>query len=392
MNRKIFAAVFSLVLLCSCGNGGTAEISEVETESVTVTSAVASETAVTTTAAETASETVSEVSEAEEKAPITRDFFNDDVVFEEVMVPVKDTNYNKDRTENTVKLYEYDTAGNITKCLEHNYYSDYMHDRTYEYDYNPNGTYNSFTSFFDGKTNDIFRFDENGYCIEHTNKLLTIDDTTNYEYEFDKEGRIIRKSISFDEISSGWDEYTYDENGRLYEEFGVSAYGYIYYRHEYIGNIENVYCSQDYSKKEKLWKIIEKDENGNKIKETINAEVFDIYDGYEKKGKFFIEYKYDDMNRLIYENHTVSDDYIYDTDDAVNIVYLLTYEYEGDKLKKERRTFSGGGFGDEYFYSDNGSMIIKSYVKDVLKYETEYAVIPKIKTDIEYKYYMDIKP
>lgn len=394
MNRKIFAAVFSLVLLCSCGNGGTAEVSETETESVTVTSA-ASETTVTTTAAETASEAVSEetervteVSETEKKAPITRDFFNDDVVFEEILLPVKVTSFNADGMENTVELYEYDIAGNKTKYLEHNYYSDYMHDRTYEYDYNPNGTYNSFTSFFDGKTNDIFRFDENGHCIEHTNILSTISSTTGYEYEFDEEGRIIRKSLT----GGGFDEYTYDENGRLYEEFGVSVYGYIYYRHEYIGNIENVYCSQDYSEKEKLWKTIEKDENGNKIKETINAEVFDIYDGYEKKGKFFIEYKYDDMNRLIYENHTVSDDYIYDTDDAVNIVYLLTYEYEGDKLKKERRTFSGGGFGDEYFYSDNGSMIIKSYVKDVLKYETEYAMIPKIKTDIEYKYYMDIKP
>lgn len=185
MNKKIFAAFFSLILLCSCGNGGTAEVSETETESVTVTSA-ASETTVTTTAAETASEAVSEVSKAEEKAPITRDFFNYDVVFEKVLLPVKVTSFNADGTENTVELYEYDIAGNKTKYLEHNYYSDYMHDRTYEYDYNPNGTYNSFTSFFDGKTNDIFRFDENGYCIEHTNKLLTIDDTTNYEYEFDK--------------------------------------------------------------------------------------------------------------------------------------------------------------------------------------------------------------
>lgn len=384
MNKKIFAAFFSMILLCSCGNGGTAEVSEAEKESVTVTSA-ASETTVTTTAAETTSEAVSEVSEAEEKAPITRDFFNDDVVFEEVMLPIKVTAFDIDGTGKITDLYEYDEAGNRIKLIT---YTSYPCERTYEYDYNPDGIYNGFTSFFNGITNDIFRFDENGHCIEHTNILSTISSTTGYEYEFDEEGRIIRKSLT----GGGFDEYTYDENGRLYEEFGVSAYGYIYYRHEYIGNIENVYCSQDYSEKEKLWKIIEKDENGNKIKETINAEVFDIYDGYEKKGKFFIEYKYDDMNRLIYENHTVSDDYIYDTDDTVNIVYLLTYEYEGDKLKKENRTFSGGGFGDEYFYSDNGSMIMKSYVKDVLKYETEYAVIPKIKTDIEYKYYMDIKP
>lgn len=384
MNKKLFAAVFSTVLLCSCGNGGTAEVPERAAESVAVTSAV-SEEAVTAAAAETVSESVSEVSETERKEAVTRDFFNDDVVFEEVMLPVKVTAFDIDGTGRITDSYEYDEAGNRIKWIT---YTSYPCERTYEYDYNPDGTYNGFTSFFNGKTNDIFRFDENGYCIEHTNRLSTISSTTNYEYELDDEGRIIHKSLD----SSDWNEYTYDENSRLFEEFGVSAYGYTYFRHEYIGNIENVYCSQDYSKKEKLWKIIEKDENGNKIKETVNAEVYDIYDGYEKKGKFFIEYKYDDMNRLIYENHTVSDDYIYDTDDAINIVYLLTYEYEGDKLKKESRTFSGGGFSYEYFYNDNG-MILKMYDTDgVLTNEKEYVMIPKIKTDIEYKYYMDIKP
>lgn len=73
MNKKIFAAFFSLVLLCSCGNGGTAEVSE--TESAAVTSAVASETAVTTTAAETTSEAVSKETEFSKKytAPQTEE-------------------------------------------------------------------------------------------------------------------------------------------------------------------------------------------------------------------------------------------------------------------------------------------------------------------------------
>lgn len=182
MNKKIIAAFFSTVLLCSCGNGGTAEVSETETESVTVTSAD-SETAVTTTAAETASDTVSEVSETEEKAPITRDFFNDDVVFEEVMLPIKVTAFDIDGTGKITDLYEYDEAGNRIKWIT---YTSYPCEHTYEYDYNSDGTYNGFTSFFNVKTDDIFRFDENGYCIEHTNKLLTIDYMTNYEYEFDK--------------------------------------------------------------------------------------------------------------------------------------------------------------------------------------------------------------
>lgn len=391
MNKKIFAAVFSAVLLCSCGKENIEELSETGSESVSLASGSASETTVTTTSAETTSDTVSEeteivaeVSETEENVPITRDFFNDDVVFEEVALPVKVKRYNEDGTEEITDSYEYDEAGNRIKWIT---YTSYPCERTYEYDYNPDGTYNGFTSFFNGKTNDIIRFDENGHCIEITNKLLTIESKLNYEYEFDEEGRIIRKSLTGGEF----DEYTYDENGRLYEEIELSSYGYKHCRHEYIGNIENVYCSRNEWEEERLWKIIEKDENGNKIKETVNADVYGVYRGGET-GKVFIEYKYDDMNHLIYENHTVSDDYIYDIDDSVNIVYLLTYEYDGDKLKKESRTFSGGGFSDEYFYSDNGSMIKKSYVKGVLKDETEYAMIPKIKTDIEYKYYMDIKP
>lgn len=385
-----------MALLCSCGNGTVEELSETGSESVSAASADASETTVMTTSAETTSEAVSEeteivteVSEAEKKEPVTRDFFNYDVVFEKVMLPVKVKHYNEDGTEEITDSYEYDEAGNRIKWIT---YTSYPCERIYEYDYNPDGTYNGFTSFFNSKTNDIIRFDENGYCIEITNELLTIDYTINYEYEFDETGRLIRKSSSSKTFQIGEVKYTYDEAGRLYEEFNKSSnYGYIRRRHEYIGSIENVYFLRDEQKEEKLWKIIEKDENGNKIKETVNADVYGVYRGGET-GKVFIEYKYDDINRLIYENHTVSDDYVYDADDAQNIVYLLTYEYEEDKLKKESRTFSGGDFSDEYFYSDNGSMIMKSYVKGVLKDETEYAMIPKIKTDIEYKYYMDIKP
>lgn len=418
MNRKIFAAFFSLVLLCSCGNGGTAEVSETETESVTVTSAVASETAVTTTAAETASEAVSEVSEMEEKAPITRDFFNDDVVFEEVMVPVKDTNYNKDRTENTVKLYEYDTAGNITKCLEHNYYADYMYDRTYEYDYNPNGTYNSVTYFLRGEADCICRFDENGYCVELISNVGSeYEYMCNYKYEFDDSGRLIRKENEY-----GFVEYSYDENGRIIYETHGKPFGDIwYYKYEYGNSFENVYIIDLAVNEEILWHIMEKDENGNTVKETYNEGDVSEY----VTGRTFAEYEYDSMNRLIYENHTVSEDYM-DGTDRYN-VYSITYEYDNDKLKKETLSFDRYNESTEYFYDETGRIVKEVYIfegganeltmqypaEDTTEYfynedgtiisqthdmngvlikETEYAMIPKIKTDIEYLGYYEVKP
>ncbi|MDE6132223.1 MAG: hypothetical protein K2G04_02430, partial [Oscillospiraceae bacterium] len=270
MDKKLFAAVLGTVLLCSCGDGGTAEVSETTAESVTVTS-VASETTVTTTAVETVSGSVSEVSETEEKAPITRDFFNDDAVFEEVMLPVKVTYYKDGAVDNVIK-YEYDAAGNKSK------YQAY----TYEYDYNQDGTYNSITTFFMGETEHISRFDENGYCIE----ITSAGTTTNYKYEFDETERLIRKTDIYGDKKENF-EYTYDEAGRLYEEFNnVAYYDYSRFRHEYVKNIENIYYFRD-GFEEVLWKILEKDENGNIIKETIDVDFFnnDIYE------KIFTEYK-----------------------------------------------------------------------------------------------------
>lgn len=400
MNRKIFAAFFSTLLLCSCGKGDTAEVSEAETESAAVTSAVASETAVTTTAAETASETVSEVSEGSEKAPITRDFFNDDVVFEEVLLPIKVTWYENGK-EDQVYIFEYDAAGNE---IERQGY-------TYEYDYNPNGTYNSVT------TNNEFitRFDKNGYCIEKS----SLRSTTSYEYKFDKAGRLVCKSTIYGEEKKNF-EYTYDAEGRLYEEscfytdyteFDEITICEYKRRHIYDGNIENIYCFGDNFEEEMLWKIIEKDENGNVIKEIVNEGA----DLGKYRGKTFVEYKYDTLNRLIYKNQIVSDDYFYDFYDEKKRNYTLTCEYENDKIKKitntdydcieeyfydendrvveKTYTFSEDESTDKYFYNNDGTILIQNYsARGTLICEKECAMIPKIKTGIEYKEFYEVEP
>lgn len=75
MNKKILAAIFSMALLCSCGNGNAEKLSETGSESVSLASAGTSEATVTTTAAETTFEAVSKETESSKKytAPQTEE-------------------------------------------------------------------------------------------------------------------------------------------------------------------------------------------------------------------------------------------------------------------------------------------------------------------------------
>ncbi|MDE6131861.1 MAG: hypothetical protein K2G04_00585, partial [Oscillospiraceae bacterium] len=95
-----------------------------------------------------------------------------------------------------------------------------------------------------------------------------------------------------------------------------------------------------------------------------------------------------DMNRLIYEKNiryqfdeqTV--EYYYDENGRLlKEIYIYNSELDESYITTVK-----------YSYSDS-SMIQQTYDTDsVLTNETEYAMIPKIKTDIEYKYYNDVKP
>lgn len=381
MNKKLFAAVFSTVLLCSCGNGGMAEVPETTAESVAVTSA-ASEKAVTAAAAETASDPVSEVSKTERKEAVTRDFFNDDVVFEEILLPVKVTYY-RNGVVDGISEKEYDAAGNI--ICEDNY-------TTYEYDYTPDGTYNSVTMLHLNGKKSVSRFDENGYCIEHKYHGIT-DNRYKYEYEFDEAGRLIRKTAICDYQKDSF-EYTYDEMGRIYEEFNNTEYYSSdrlvcnRYRHEYGDGFEKVYYLPD-GGKEELYKTTEKDENGNIIKETLD---YGVISG-TAYGYRDYEYKYDGSNRLIYEKSvypeafglvTTTTEYFYDDKDRL-VKEFITTENETGGNKITHSTL-------EYIYNDNNGSMLSKYNGTYGTRETEYAMIPKIKTGIEYKYFYEVEP
>lgn len=81
---------------------------------------------------------------------------------------------------------------------------------------------------------------------------------------------------------------------------------------------------------------------------------------------------------------TCTTEYFYDDKDRL-VKELITTENETGGNEITHGT-------QEYIYNDdNGSMLLK-YKGTYDAYEIEYAMIPKIKTDIEYKYYMDIKP
>ncbi|MDE5742327.1 MAG: hypothetical protein K2H90_07760, partial [Oscillospiraceae bacterium] len=359
-----------------------------------------SETIVTATADRTASEAVSketeiiaEVSATDKKVPVTRDFFNDDVVFEEVMVPVKETHYNENGTIDYVHKYEYDAAGNQIV------YESY----TTEYDYNKDGTYNSITMLFKGSTDSIRRFDENGYCIESYHHGIT-DNRYKYEYEFDfdEAERLIRKTkiCAAEKVNF---EYTYDENGRVYEEFNTIEYYSSdrsvcnRYKHEYGDGFEKIYYLPN-GGKEELYKTTEKDENGNIIKETLDHGViggtaYGYRDSDSAYGYENYEYKYDDLNRLIYKKSVYPEAFVL-------ITNTTEYFYdEKDRLVKELITVENGTGGNEITHStleciyndNNGSMLLK-YNDTYSAYEKEYAMIPKIKTDIEYKYFEQVEP
>lgn len=309
------------------------------------------------------------------KEPITRDFFNNDVIFEEVMLPVKLIYYAENGNADNIFKYEYDAAGNKSKDQSY----------TYEYDYNPDGTYNSVFEYFRGKLTGKIFYDKNGYCVEMTSNGTT----TNYEYEFDEAGRLIRKTEIHSDEKEGY-EYTYDEMGRLYEKISNTAkHGCIRYRHEYIGNIENIYYFRNDLKEEKLWKIIEKDENQNIIKVQCDCKYIQRASECEKLLK---EYKYNNMNRLIYQKNTrylsdyesETDEFFYDENGRIlKEIYTYVYGTKEPELHKETINYS----------YNNSNIISQEYdINGTLLNETEYAMIPKINTDIEYKFYNEVNP
>lgn len=410
MNKKILTAILLALFLCSCAN----KTQEQSAESFSETSSVISDNSemqtettmeTTTTAVSTESKEITETAAPEENKPITKDFFDDDVIFEEVMLPVKIILYKGNETYET-KTYEYDAAGNI--LTESRSDRDGIYKIVYEYDYDPSGISisTSIKIYSNDRLLNSSYYNEKGYCI----KEIDSHGTDEYNYEFDSEGRLIKKK--FDRGST---EYTYDENGRLQEEYDDFYGRKTAYRHEYGNGYENVYLKNDYTVEEKLRQIIEFDVNGNIIKETIDVGAGSEY----AEGKEFAEYEYDSMNRLVYENHTVSEDFMVGND--ATYVYSYTYEYEGDKLKKETYSYFYVTTSTEYFYDDSGRLIKEIYICDgtddmngyfptqitteyiysedgtitsyqygengILVKETEYALIEQIKTDIEYLNY-----
>lgn len=402
--KKLFTAVLAIVLLSGCTSK-----SDVVTETIPSETAAAISEATTTT--EVTENTTMSTEETQESAIISsavpKDFFDDDVVFEKIYLPVKCTRYNgQDITQ-----YEYDTAGNLIR----EYGSGIYRNLSWVYKYNTDGTYNAVLEY---SNDELIRtnYNKRGYCTENNGER--------YEYKFDEQGHLIRKSFS---NSCGGDttEYSYDQSGRLYEECYYDIYNdedkTTLFRHEYSENTENVYIKNN-DEEEVMYLIRKRDNNGRVIYES---------DNYGARSKYcwgstIVTYKYDDKGRIIYENHDTTEDF----HDAVSdrcYKYSFTYEYDGDILKKythcywgytdsteyfyegdriikELRIFSGGSddmncnypgeYLTEYKYEDDGAkMIKKSYDSDgTLLEETEYAYLKKIKTDIQYLTYYEIHP
>lgn len=408
--RKLFASVLTIALISGCA-------SKTDVVKEIVPSETAASISEGTTTAEVTENTHISTQETSESAvtdsSVSKEFFDDDVVFEEMYLPVKWTQYFSYDNGPNITQYEYDIAGNLIR--------EYNPGRNIkrEYGYNTDGTYNAVLKYFD---NELIRtaYDKRGYCTQN--------DRDKYEYKFDEQDHLIRKSSResyLGNITEDITEYSYDKSGRLSEECDYEMYNdnenITRYRHEYSGNTENVYI-KDNDEEEVMYLIRKRDNNGRVIYESNNF-------GARNKdceGSTIVTYEYDDKDRVIYENHDTTEGfhdggsdrcynysyaYEYDGDILKKYIYCYwghtdstEYFYEGDRIIKELRTFSGGSddvngnypgeYLTEYKYEDDGAkMIKKSYGADgTLLEETEYAYLKKIKTDIQYLTYYEIHP
>lgn len=415
--KKLLITILALTLLTGC-TAKTDVVLEITANETTTTTSIekATTTSEVTTATEVTENTTISKEETQEftitHSAVSKNFFDNDVIFEETYLPLKQTLYYSYNNSHEITQYEYDIAGNLIR----EYNPERNSDITWAYEYNTDGTYNAVLKY---SNNELIRttYDKRGYCTGNQGQKN--------EYKFDEQGYLIRKSFS---NSCGGDitEYSYDQSGRLSEECNYDIYNdgeniITHYRHEYLGNVENVYIKYN-DEKEVMYLIRKRDDNGRVIYESDN------YGARNKdcEGSTIVTYKYDDKGRVIYENHDTTEGFHdngsdrcynysytneYDGDILKKYTYCywgytesIQYFYEGDRIIKVVRIFSGGSddlncnypeeYLTEYKYEDDGAkMIMKSYNADgTLLEETEYAYLKKIKTDIQYLTYYEIHP
>ncbi|MDE6709934.1 MAG: hypothetical protein K2J76_05540, partial [Oscillospiraceae bacterium] len=109
------------------------------------------------------------------------------------------------------------------------------------------------------------------------------------------------------------------------------------------------------------------------------------YDGDNLKKKTTCNIHQDGTSE--YWSNTETTEYFYDKNGrTIKEVYIYDSEYDPHDEYPS-------GYTTEYFYNEDGTIISRTHnMEGTLTNETEYAMIPKIKTDIEYKYYFDVNP
>lgn len=196
----------------------------------------------------------------------------------------------------------------------------------------------------------------------------------------------------------------------------------MYTRHEYDGNTGYIYYKNSTDNVEVLYFIRKIDDSGRVIYEENNIGALSEYCA----GSIIVTYEYDDKGRIISEIHDTTEGF-HDAGSDKCYHYSYAYEYDGDKLIKETTNWRFQTFAAEYFY--DGDKLIKelivitggdneldgvyegeylteytysddgrSYTEKIYEHDgslsvvTEYELIPKIQTDIEYLEYYDIEP
>lgn len=127
---------------------------------------------------------------------------------------------------------EYDSAGNRIKkeTFEEDAGGTYYARYTWEYDSNGNAVVEELSGFL-GQYRDEKEYDAAGNCtqvIRYSEKGGIILNKTNWSYDYDERGNIIRKC----ENDKDWTEYKYDEKGNIIKECeddgDWTEYEYVY--------------------------------------------------------------------------------------------------------------------------------------------------------------------
>lgn len=282
-----------------------------------------------------------------------------------------------------ITVYEYDKAGNESKCT--NYFSDGRIESCCEYEYDETGNKTKCVAYnSDGEINHLteWEYDESG------NQIVT---STNYQY-----GNVI--------------SYWYNKSGNVIKNINYAPDGSIILCDEYDGAGNLVKAARYEDGVLYQWKESEYDEAGNRIKGIWyyygNITSWDEYE-YNEEGKMikeiwhdnyyrdsWYEYQYNEAGNLIWKTHYILDGDMgrrmneEEYDEAGRKIRSISYKANGEMCDKVKWEYDEEGNKTKHtLYNEDGSRTEWEFNKEgrTVK-ETNYNLHGQLRDVKEEKY------